>query len=129
MVCAKIVCYSEVVGTHLIRALQTEGKCTISLTLSYFLIDAGASLAVGTDTDAVAVRAASQNGVLNKFSGKWIILQCGPSIEDPDPLSTNPQGFLLPTEYDICIANILQVTFLKSCMLMILLICSANNYP
>ena len=76
----------------------------------------GASLAVGTDTDALAVRAASQNGVLNKFSGKWITLQCGASIEDPDPLSTNPQGFLLPNEYDICIANILQVLFCTTLM-------------
>lgn len=70
---------------------------------------AGASLAVGTDTDCVAVRAARQNGTLNRFSGRWVTLQCGPSVDDPDPLQSNPQGFVLPTQYDLCVANILQV--------------------
>lgn len=72
----------------------------------------GARLAVGVDTDALAVRAASQNGVLNKFSGKWITLQCQPTVDGPDPLDSNPQGFVLPTEYDLCVANILQVLLL-----------------
>ena len=83
--------------------------------------DSGASLAVGTDTDPVAVRAASQNGVLNKFTGKWITLHCGPSVDNADPISSNPQGFLLPSKYDICVANILQVTS-ESCTPS----CSAN---
>ena len=85
---------------------------------------AGASLAVGTDTDAVAVRAASQNGVLNKFPGAWITLQCGALASDPDPLLSNPQGFLLPTKYDICVANILKVSdFTGSFLLQTTLVC------
>ena len=70
---------------------------------------AGATLAVGTDTDSVAVRAARQNGSLNSFSGKWITLQCGAYLNGPDPVQSNPQGFSLPSEYDLVVANILQV--------------------
>lgn len=69
----------------------------------------GATLAVGTDTDSVAVRAARQNGSLNNFPGRWITLQCGPDLQEPDPIASNPQGFALPTEYDLVVANILQV--------------------
>ena len=64
---------------------------------------------MGVDTDPVAVRAASQNGVLNRFDGRLVTLRCGASIDDPEPLQSNPQGFSMPRDYDVCVANILQV--------------------
>lgn len=76
---------------------------------SSLVLGAGASLAVGIDTDPVAVRAAGQNGVLNRFEGRWVTLQCGPLGTSPDPVLSNPQGFELPTQFDRCVANILQV--------------------
>ena len=69
---------------------------------------------MGVDTDPVAVRAASQNGVLNRFDGRLVTLRCGASIDDPEPLQSNPQGFSMPCEYDVCVANILQVILLHS---------------
>ena len=69
---------------------------------------------MGVDTDPVAVRAASQNGVLNRFDGRLVTLRCGPSIDDPEPLQSNPQGFSMPGEYDVCVANILQVIWARS---------------
>lgn len=46
----------------------------------------GASRAVGTDTDPLAVRAAAANAELNGLQDRLQLVQCGASLSDPDPL-------------------------------------------
>jgi ribosomal protein L11 methylase PrmA len=46
----------------------------------------GASSAVGTDTDPLAVRAAEANAGLNGMQGRFTVLKCGANLNDADPL-------------------------------------------
>ena len=47
----------------------------------------GAASAVGTDTDALAVRAARRNAGLNGMTGRLAVLQCGAGSGDAEPLA------------------------------------------
>ena len=53
----------------------------------------GASSAVGTDTDPLAIRAAAANAALNGLQDRMQVLQCAASLSDPDPLlQVSPTG-------------------------------------
>lgn len=47
----------------------------------------GASNAVGTDTDPLAVRAAEANAVLNDLQDKFMVVRCGANLDDPEPVA------------------------------------------
>lgn len=50
----------------------------------------GASRAVGTDVDPLAVRSAKRNGELNDFSeDAFLMLLCGQSINDEEPVQVS----------------------------------------
>jgi ribosomal protein L11 methylase PrmA len=46
----------------------------------------GASTAVGTDTDPLAVRAAEANAGLNGVQGRFSVVKCGANLNDADPM-------------------------------------------
>ena len=70
----------------------------------------GATQAYGTDTDALAVRAAAQNASLNTLEGRFRAVQCEASIEGPEPLAAAECGpASVSGAFDVVMANILQV--------------------
>jgi ribosomal protein L11 methylase PrmA len=52
----------------------------------------GAKNAVATDIDPLAVRAAKANATLNGVQQQMQVLPCGPSLQDPDPVSQVSYG-------------------------------------
>ncbi len=56
----------------------------------------GASQAVGTDTDPLAVKASQRNGELNGVWGGLRVVQCMPSLDDEEPLAVHglPSGYV-----------------------------------
>ena len=71
----------------------------------------GAAQAYGTDTDALAVRAAAQNAALNTMEGRFQAVQCEASAEGPEPLAAAKCGPApVSGAFDVVTANILQVT-------------------
>lgn len=71
----------------------------------------GAAQAYGTDTDALAVRAAAQNAALNTMEGRFQAVQCEASAEGPEPLAAAKCGpASVSGAFDVVMANILQVT-------------------
>ena len=70
----------------------------------------GAAQAYGTDTDALAVRAATHNAALNAMEERFQAVQCEASTEGPEPLATvcGPQP--VSGAFDVVMANILQVS-------------------
>lgn len=59
---------------------------------------------VGTDTDALAVKASQRNAALNDAA--VTMLQCQPRMDDADPLAAH--GLPAHGHYDVVMANILQ---------------------
>jgi len=68
----------------------------------------GASCAVGTDVDSLAVRAASRNAELNGVSERMKVLLCGPSLDDPEPLQQAGVALPSPEGFSLVVANILR---------------------
>ncbi|GIL74321.1 hypothetical protein Vretifemale_4374, partial [Volvox reticuliferus] len=77
----------------------------------------GAARAVGTDIDSLAVKAAQRNGALNGFGPhKFLVLQCGGGIDEPEPLaaaldvgpSPSPPHSSGAPQFDLVAANILR---------------------
>lgn len=68
----------------------------------------GASEAVGTDTDPLAVQSAARNAGLNGVATGFRAVQCSASPSAPEPLAA---AGLADVEdcFDVCVANILQV--------------------
>ncbi len=68
----------------------------------------GASEAVGTDTDPLAVQSAACNAGLNGVAAGFRAVQCSAPPSAPEPLAA---AGLADVEgsFDICVANILQV--------------------
>ena len=70
----------------------------------------GAAGAFGTDTDPLAVRAATQNAALNAMGERFSAVQCEASVEGPEPLAAASCGPQDPSgAFDLVMANILQV--------------------
>uniref|UniRef100_A0A383VKK8 ETFB lysine methyltransferase n=1 Tax=Tetradesmus obliquus TaxID=3088 RepID=A0A383VKK8_TETOB len=71
----------------------------------------GASSAVGTDTDPLAVRAAEANAGLNGMQGRFSVVGCGANLDDADPLlQLEPST---PRLFDVVVANILRGPLLE----------------
>jgi len=66
----------------------------------------GASAAVGTDTDELAVKAARRNALLNSVSERFAVVQCGASLDSPEPLAA--AGMPRDMKFDVVAANILR---------------------
>lgn len=49
----------------------------------------GASVAVGTDVDSLAVRAAARNAELNDVAERFVSLLCDPTIDGPEPVASS----------------------------------------
>jgi ribosomal protein L11 methyltransferase len=67
----------------------------------------GATTAIGTDVEHLAVRSAAQNAALNNVGDRFTALQCGADLNAPEPMGEN--GY--PAEervFDIVVANILR---------------------
>ncbi len=75
----------------------------------------GAAQAYGTDTDALAVRAAAQNVALNAMEERFQAVQCEASTEGPEPLAAACGPAPVAGTFDVVMANILQVTKARSC--------------
>eukprot|EP00775_Hariotina_reticulata_P008826 gene8826-9005_t len=78
-----------------LRSLTLEG-CSImdygagSGVLAIAALLMGATSAVATDIDPLAVRAAEANAALNGVQQQMQVLQCGPCLQDPDPVQQAP---------------------------------------
>ncbi len=68
----------------------------------------GASEALGTDTDALAVHSAKCNAGLNGVAASFRTEQCGASPDSPEPLAAAGLADV-EASFDVCVANILQV--------------------
>ncbi len=75
----------------------------------------GAAQAYGTDTDALAVRAASQNAALNAMEGRFQAVQCEASTDGPEPLAASCGPAPVSGAFDVVTANILQVNKARPC--------------
>ncbi|KAL4514783.1 hypothetical protein Ndes2437A_g06867 [Nannochloris sp. 'desiccata'] len=69
----------------------------------------GATTAIGTDVEHLAVRSAAQNAALNNVNDRFTALQCGADLNAPEPMEA--QGY--PVEerlaaFQIVVANILR---------------------
>jgi ribosomal protein L11 methyltransferase len=69
----------------------------------------GATTAIGTDVEHLAVRSATQNAALNNVDDRFTALQCGVDLNAPEPMEE--QGY--PVEerlqaFQIVVANILR---------------------
>lgn len=73
----------------------------------------GASRAVGTDTDPLAVRASAANAELNGLQDRLQLVQCGAGLSDPDPLLQLQQGPASGRCFDLVMANILRGPLLE----------------
>lgn len=61
---------------------------------------------VGTDTDALAVKASQRNAALNHVDSRLTVVQCQPRLDDCEPLAVH--GLASSGQYDVVLANILQ---------------------
>lgn len=82
--------------------------CAGSGVLAIAALKMGASEALGTDTDALAVHSAKCNADLNGVAASFRAVQCSASPADPEPVAA--AGLTdVERSLDVCVANILQV--------------------
>lgn len=69
----------------------------------------GATTAIGTDVEHLAVKSAAQNAALNNVSDRFTALQCGVDPSAPEPMEE--EGYLIEERlqaFQIVVANILR---------------------
>ncbi|CAL5220663.1 g2709 [Coccomyxa viridis] len=98
--------------------LDLQGKTVVdygtgSGVLAIAALKLGAAQAYGTDTDALAVRAAAQNVALNAMEERFQAVQCEASTEGPEPLAAACGPAPVAGTFDVVMANILQGPLLE----------------